>query len=81
MTHREVGYMQAALTFLFVIAYFVLLRDFMQGNINVSVEWKETVQRLMDFLTGGLLTMLGYWFARQRTSSDPPTNGNTGDSQ
>lgn len=70
MTHRETGYMQAALTFVFVIGYFVTLRDFVHGNIRVPPEWKETLQNLLTLLTSGVLMILGYWFARQRASTD-----------
>lgn len=72
MTHREVGYMQAFLTIIFVVGYFWTLRDFIHGRISVPTEWRETLQGLMNLLTGGLLTMIAFWFARQRQSTDPP---------
>ena len=71
MTHRETGYAQLLLTVVFVVGYFITLRDFIHGNIKVPIEWKETLQALLTLLTGGVMLILNYWFARQRQSTDP----------
>jgi hypothetical protein len=71
MTHRETGYAQCVLTVVFLVGYFVTLRDFVHGNVKVPIEWKETLQALLSVLTAGVLLILNYWFARQRGSTDP----------
>ena len=70
MTHRETGYAQILLTLVFVVGYFVTLRDFVHGNIRVPIEWKDTLQALIALLTGGVMLILNYWFARQRMSTN-----------
>lgn len=71
MTHRHTAYFQAALTLVFFVGYFFTLRDFLHGDIKVSIDWKETIQNLLVVLTTGVLLILNYWFQRQRTSTDP----------
>lgn len=71
MTHRETGYAQILLTIIFLIGYFVVLTSFLHGKAIVDPTWKDTVQALISVLTGGVLLILNYWFARQRTSTDP----------
>lgn len=71
MTHRETGYAQLLLTIAFVVGYFLTLRDFVHGNIRVPIEWKDTLQALLALLTGGVMLILNYWFARQRQSTNP----------
>lgn len=73
MTHRETGYAQFALTLVFLVGYFVVLTAFLKGKAIVDPTWKDTVQALISVLTGGVLLILNYWFARQRTSTDPTT--------
>jgi hypothetical protein len=70
MTHRETGYAQLLLTVVFVVGYFITLSDFIHGNIKVPIEWKETLQALLTLLTGGVMLILNYWFARQRQSTE-----------
>jgi hypothetical protein len=72
MTHRETGYAQILLTIIFLIGYFVVLTSFLKGKAIVDPTWKDTVQALISVLTGGVLLILNYWFARQRSSSSSP---------
>ena len=71
MTHRETGYAQVILTALFFTGYFVVLTAFLKGKAIVDPTWKDTIQSLLSVLTGGILLITNYWFARQRTSNDP----------
>jgi hypothetical protein len=73
MTHRETGYAQILLTIIFLIGYFVVLTSFLKGKAIVDPTWKDTVQALISVLTGGVLLILNYWFARQRSSENPET--------
>lgn len=70
MTHRITAYAQIILSTVFVVGYFLTLRDFVHGNIRVPLEWKDTLQALLSLLTAGVLLILNYWFARHRASSD-----------
>lgn len=72
MTHRETGYAQILLTMTFLVGYFVVLNSFIQGKVTTPPEWKDTVQALIAVLTGGVLLILNFWFARQRSSE--PSN-------
>ncbi len=71
MTHNHAAWAQLILTVVFVVGYFWTLRDFVHGNVKVPVEWKETLQTLLGLLSAGLLLILNFWFARQRSSTDP----------
>lgn len=73
MTHRETGYAQILLTLVFLVGYFIVLHDFISGNVRVPLDWKDTLQALLSVLTGGILLILNYWFARQRESTNSPT--------
>jgi hypothetical protein len=74
MTRRETGYMQGALTAIFLIGYFWTLRDFLHGNVRTPIEWNDTLKSLLSVLTAGVLTILYFWFNRQRDNSptEPP---------
>ena len=72
MTHRETGYMQAALTLVYLVGYFFVLSTFLHGKVDTPEAWADTVKALISVLTAGVLTIIGYWFNRQRTSTDPP---------
>jgi hypothetical protein len=71
VTHKHAAWAQLILTVVFVVGYFWTLRDFVHGNVKVPVEWKETLQTLLGLLSAGLLLILNFWFARQRSSTDP----------
>jgi hypothetical protein len=71
VTHKHAAWAQLILTVVFVVGYFWTLRDFIHGNVKVPVEWKETLQTLLGLLSAGLLLILNFWFARQRSSTDP----------
>jgi hypothetical protein len=71
MTHRGTAWAQIALSMLFIGAYFGVLLLFLLGYVKVPDNWKDVFATLLAVLTSGVLTILGYWFSRQRVSSDP----------
>lgn len=71
MTHRETGYMQGLLTLAFLTGYYFTLHAFIEGRVKTPVEWEDTLKSLLAVLTGGVLLILNYWFARQRSSENP----------
>ncbi len=71
MTHRETGYAQIFLTIVFLGGYFFVLHAFISGNVRVPNDWRDVLQTLIAVLTGAVMTIVGFWFSRQRTSTPP----------
>lgn len=71
MTHRETGYAQICLTIIFLGGYFFVLHAFISGNVRVPTDWRDVLQTLIAVLTGAVMTIVGFWFSRQRTSTSP----------
>lgn len=69
MTKREVGYMQAFLTFVYLVGYFLTLHAFIEGRVKTPLEWQDTLKSLLAVLTAGVLTIIYFWFNRSRDSS------------
>lgn len=65
---------QVALSSVFIIGYFLLVREFMKGNVHVPVDFKEAFIALIGVLTAGVGQILSYWFQRQREQT-PPSGG------
>jgi hypothetical protein len=62
---------QISLSVVFLIGYFAMLALFITGNVATPVEWKDTLAALLSVLTAGVLTILGFWFNRSRTTVEP----------
>lgn len=69
MTHRGTAWAQIALSIIFIVAYFGVLVLFLLGYVKVPPDWKDVLQTLLAVLTSGVITILSYWFARQRQST------------
>ncbi len=65
---------QVVLSSLFIAGYFILLRDFMRGNVKVPLDYKDMFIALLGVLTAGVMLILNFWFQRQREQT-PPTGG------
>lgn len=65
---------QVGLSAIFIAGYFLLLYQFMIGNVHVPDNYKDAFLTLIGVLTGGIGTILAYWFTRQREQT-PPTGG------
>ena len=70
MTHRETGYAQILLSVVFISGYFWVVKAFIYGNVKVPIDWKDAVMTLLGVLTASVVQVMGYWFARQRSSTD-----------
>lgn len=68
LSDRVTSYAQIVLSVVFIVGYFLVLKDFIHGNIKVSPEWKETLQVLLGVLTANIGVIISYWFSRQRAS-------------
>lgn len=77
LSHRATAYFQAILTLLFLWEYFQVLHAFLGGYAKPPSEWKDTIIALLGVLTGSVLTIITFWFNRQRVS-DPNPNGQQG---
>lgn len=71
MTHRETGYAQILLSAVFIVGYFLVLSAFIDGRVRVPIDWKDAVMTLLGVLTASVVQVMGYWFSRQRHSTDP----------
>lgn len=71
MTHRETGYAQILLSGIFIAGYFWVLYAFIDGRVKVPADWKDAMMTLLGVLTASVVQVMGYWFARQRSSNDP----------
>lgn len=62
---------QVVLSAVFIGGYFVLMYQFMLGNIHVPVEFKDAFLTLLGVLTAGVGLILSFWFQRQREQTPP----------
>lgn len=81
VTRRVVAASQLVLSVLFVGGYFVILSEFIHGRISIPIEWKDTIQALLSVLTGGVLTVLHFWFNRSRPEDPKDNDGPLGHPQ
>ena len=71
LSNKATAYAQITLAALFTGGYFVVLFEFIHGNINVPESLETTFTVLVTFLTAQLGTIVAYFFQRQRTSEEP----------
>lgn len=69
MTQRETGYMQAFLTLVYLVGYFMTLHAFIEGRVKTPLEWQDTLKSLLAVLTAGVLSILYFWFNRSRNNA------------
>lgn len=73
MSHRAVAYAQIGLTVLFICGYFFVLIMFMAGYVKVPSDFKDAFTALLGVITASVVSILNYWFARQRPNGAAPT--------
>jgi Zn-dependent protease with chaperone function len=66
VTPRVISYAQIGLSTAFLLGYFVVLVLFVTGHIRTPPEWKEALIALLGVITGGIGTILSFWFSRSR---------------
>lgn len=57
---------QVVLSAIFIGGYFLLMYQFMIGNIHVPEAFKDAFLTLLGVLTAGVMLILNFWFQRQR---------------
>ena len=62
---------QIILSVIFLVAYGFVMGAFLGGWVHVAPVWRDQIGVLLGVLTGGVTTILAFWFARQR----PPDHG------
>jgi uncharacterized membrane protein len=69
---------QVWLSALFLTGYFVVIILFMMGHAKIPPDFKEAFAGLLSLMTAGGLTILYFWFQRQRAGGVPdPTTVTT----
>jgi protein-S-isoprenylcysteine O-methyltransferase Ste14 len=62
---------QVVLSAIFIGGYFVLMYQFMVGNVHVPETFKDAFLTLLGVLTAGVGLILSFWFQRQREQTPP----------
>lgn len=68
---RVIAYAQIGLSAVFLLGYFAVLVLFVTGHIKTPPEWKEALIALLGVITGGIGTILAFWFSRSRHNEPP----------
>lgn len=61
---------QVVISVSFIGGYFLLMWQFVKGQVHVPTDFKEMFMTLMGVLTSGVGIILAFWFARARGSTD-----------
>lgn len=69
ITHRAAAIAQIGLSALFLLGYFAVLFAILFGYIKTPPEWKEALIALLGVITGGIGTILAFWFSRSRSTA------------
>lgn len=70
MTSRLISAAQILLSIVFLAGYFGVLATFLLGYIKTPPEWKEPLIALLGVITGSVLTIVSFWFQRQRENGN-----------
>lgn len=62
---------QVVLSALFIGGYFLLMWQFMKGNVHVPPDYKDAFLPLLGVLTAAVTGIVNYWFQRQRPQESP----------
>lgn len=76
LSHQATAYFQALLSIVYIVGYFYVLNLFLFGRVRVPGEYHDMMIALIGVLTSTVLTIVTFWFNRQRTSVDPHRPGN-----
>lgn len=55
------------LSIVFLLGYFWVLRQFLEGLVQVATVWRDQIGIMLGVLTGGVMIVLQFWFSRHRT--------------
>lgn len=67
ITARIQATAQVVLSVLFLVGYFTILALFLLGYIRTPPEWRDQLGILLGVLTGGVITIIAFWFNRERS--------------
>lgn len=70
-TARTTAQAQVAITVVFMVGYFSILYVFLAGVIRTPPTWRDMLLTLLGVITGGMLTILNFWFSRARGQEKP----------
>lgn len=63
------GYVQAVLTVVFIVGYFIILYLMLTGNVGMNEATREYVGPMVLLLTASVSQVMYFWFQRSRTQS------------
>jgi hypothetical protein len=66
-----ITFAQLLLTVSFVGGYFAVVILFMLGTVHVPQGYQEVFTACLGVLTGGIVTIIAFWFNRPRSSGVP----------
>lgn len=69
MTHKATCLAQIILSAIFLAGYFTVLVLFLMGYVLTPPSWKDALTALLGVITAGVMTILNFWFARQRSNT------------
>jgi len=68
---RVTAVAQIGLSVLFLLGYFGALVLFLFGEVHVAPVWRDQLGVMLGVLTAGVMSILGFWFSRNRPSTPP----------
>jgi hypothetical protein len=71
VTARITAAAQILLSAVFLIGYFWVLQQFLEGLVQVATVWRDQIGIMLGVLTGGVMIVLQFWFTRHR-GEEPP---------
>ena len=69
MNERIIAFAQIFLSAVFIGGYFLLMYQFLNGNVQVPLDYKDMFTALLGVLTAGAGTILAFWFQRSRPTT------------
>jgi len=75
VSKKVIAVAQIALSIIFLIGYFSIMAAFLGGYVMVAPVWRDQIGVLLGVLTGGVGTILAFWFARNRDSNNDSNSG------
>jgi hypothetical protein len=61
------------LSAIFLAGYFYVLKQFLEGVVEVASVWRDQIGIMLGVLTGGVMIVMNFWFSRHR-GQEPDRN-------
>lgn len=77
-TARLTAIAQIILSIAYTVGYFLILYRFLDGEVHVAPVWRDQLGVLLGVLTAGQVSIIGFWFARNRAEASGANFPNVG---